>query len=240
MGRPLRFTYAGALHHTTLRCNNKEFLFESASQQLFLELLVEACELLDVRLHNYCLMTNHVHLLFTVPMDTTLSRFMHRVANRFAKQFNRRRGRKGHLWEGRYRNCIVQAASYFPRTMAYIDLNPVRANMVTEPGDYAWSGHRYLAAEDESIIKLHRAYLELGDRPKARHERYLALLTEEAARPAQSLAPLLFVGTSDFLWRMRKRFNTDERALPRTERLDLGDGIRGVKLRTSRRPPQDA
>lgn len=239
MGRSLRFTYAGALHHVTMRCNNKEFLFEPVSLQLFLDLLIEACERLGVRLHNYCLMTNHVHLLFTVPAEDVLPRFMHRVANRFAKRFNASRDRKGHLWEGRYRSCIVEAPAYFLRTMAYVDLNPVRARMVETPADYPWSGHRYLAAEDESLLRLHRVYLELGGGPRSRYRTYLRLLAEEAGRSAQSLAPLLFAGTRGFVWRMRRRFGLQEGRPPRVEQIPLQGGFYGAKPRRSRRSGEE-
>jgi len=235
MARPPRFTYTRALHHVTLRCNNKEFLFDRASFQLFRDLLVEACALQSVRLHNYCLMTNHVHLLFTVPTDTTLPRFMHRVANRFARRFNRLRGRKGHLWEGRYRSCIVEAPACFLRVMAYIDLNPVRAGMASTPAGYPWSGHRHLPSEDESIISLHRAYLDLADTRRRRYKKYLEILDDEARQPGQSLAPLLFAGSDVFLQRMQTRFGVAKGQPSHVDRLDLGGGICGLKPWTSRR-----
>ena len=72
MGRAQRFTYAGALHHVTMRCNNKEFLFDEHSFQLFLDMLLEARDKFEIRLYNYCLMTNHFHLLFDVPSDNVL------------------------------------------------------------------------------------------------------------------------------------------------------------------------
>ena len=80
MSRPRRMTYRGAMHHVTMRCNNKEFLFEEKSFRLFLDLLRETCQMHDVPLYNYCLMTNHVHLLFKVRTGDVLSSFMHRLA----------------------------------------------------------------------------------------------------------------------------------------------------------------
>ena len=88
MGRSPRLTYRGALHHVTMRCNNKEFLFDERSFRLFLDVLSETREKFSSQLYNYCLMTNHIHLLFEVGTDDTLSRFMHRLANVFANRFN--------------------------------------------------------------------------------------------------------------------------------------------------------
>lgn len=231
MGRPTRLTYRGALHHTTLRCNNKEFLFDDAARGSFLKNLRESCERLNVPLFNFCLMTNHVHLLFQVPGEDTLPEFMHRVANVFAKRFNAARRRKGHLWEGRYVSTIVEAPSYFLRCMAYIDLNPVRARMVNAPGDYRWSGHRFLPAGDEAIIRIHEIYRALGSDNAKRYQNYLRLVAEEAARPPRSLAGVLFVGSKRFVARMQKRFGVLDVARPRTEVFDLGDGATKLSLR---------
>ena len=230
MGRPLRLTYLGALHHVTMRCNNKEFLFDPRSQRMFLDLLRECCAKFDVPLYNYCLMTNHVHLLFTVGADDVLSPFMHRLANVFAKRFNAMRGRKGHLWEGRFVSTVVEPQTYFFRCMAYIDLNPVRAGMADHPIEYAWCGHRHLAAEDQTIIRLHELYLQLGDDPESRYRTYLELVGEEAERKPHSLAGALFVGSDGFASRMLKRFGIEPGRSPRVRRADLGSGVRCVEL----------
>ena len=234
MARSRRLTYRGALHHVTMRCNNKEFLFDEESFTLFLELLLETCNKFGVSLYNYCLMTNHVHLLFKVSADGVLSGFMHRLANTFAKRFNTIRGRKGHLWEGRYRSTIVHAFSYFLRCMAYIDLNPVRAGMVEKPGDYPWSGYRCLAKEDESFIRLHRAYLELGRGPKTRFRKYSRLLEEELAREAYSLANVLVVGSRQFTSVVQKRFGIVDEQRLHVKAVDLDGSLRAIELRPGR------
>ena len=234
MGRTPRFTYARAVHHVTMRCNNKEFLFDQPSFQWYLDVLFEACDRFGVHLYDYCLMTNHVHLLFQVPADDVLSPFMHRVANRFANRFNAARKRKGHLWEGRFLSTIIEAPPYFLRTMAYVDLNPVRARMVKHPADYPWSGHRHLRSGDAELIEFHPIYLGLGKTPEARYRAYLRILEEEAKLPLHSLARALFVGRSDFVSRMRKRFAVVDGRLPRVESTDLGGGVRAIQLRPSR------
>ncbi|MFW6157896.1 MAG: REP-associated tyrosine transposase [Planctomycetota bacterium] len=227
MGRPPRLTYAGAMHHVTMRCNNKEFLFDEESQTMYLHLLHETCDRFELPLYNFCLMTNHAHLLFRVPADDSLSRSMHRLQSTFSNRFNRARGRKGHLWEGRFVSTVVEEYSYFLRCMAYIDVNPVRAGIVTQPGDYRWSGHRHLAAEDESIITLHPSYLALGDTPEARYTNYRRILAAELDREAYSLAGTLVVGTEHFVRGIEERFGIAEGS--RFCRHELGAGVQALE-----------
>jgi len=214
-----------------MRCNNKEFLFDEQSFRLFLGILTETKDKHGVRLHNYCLMTNHVHLLFTVPSDDTLSRFMHRLANVFAKRFNAIRERKGHLWEGRFRSTIVDPSAYFLRCMAYIDLNPVRARIVAEPSDYRWCGHRDLLDERGTLLAPHASYLQLGKSRAGRRRAYLQLLEEEAQRTAYSLADALVVGSRSFARRQVKRFGLTSEQRPRLHCIELDGGLESVELR---------
>ena len=113
MSRPPRLTYAGALHHVTLRCNNREFLFTDPSFPRFLDVLHRTRAKFPLALYHYCLMTNHVHLLFEVGRDDTLPKAMHWLGTTFAREFNKAEGRKGHLWEGRYRSTIVEDSTCF-------------------------------------------------------------------------------------------------------------------------------
>jgi putative transposase len=209
MPRPYRFTYPRALHHVTLRCNNREFLFTVPTFELFLELLQAARDRFPISLYNYCLMTNHVHLLFKVGGSDTLSTAMHWLSSRFSQRFNKMRGRKGHLWEGRFRSCIIEHNSYFFRCMAYLDLNPVRAGMVAGPLEYRWCGHRALRDENTDLLDLHPLYLAGGKTRAARYLSYTELLREEAGRPAVSLATKCFVGAPRFVSRMEKKFDLE-------------------------------
>jgi putative transposase len=219
-----------------MRCNNKEFLFDEQSQRLFLALMRETCETFRTPLYNYCLMTNHVHLLFQVPEDDTLSRMMHRLANVFAKRFNAIRGRKGHLWEGRFVSTILEAPAFFLRCMAYIDLNPVRARIVDDPREYQWCAHRFVRAEDEANVTLHKVYLELGETPAARRAAYRRLLDREGARKPFSLAGTLLVGTPRFNRALRRRFGLSGSRSVRLREIDLGDGVLATALHKGGRP----
>jgi len=206
MPRPPRFSYAHAVHHVTLRCNNREFLFTLPAFEAFEALLREARKKFPLALYSYCLMTNHVHLLCKVGRADTLSVAMHWLSTSFSRRFNRVTGRNGHLWEGRFRSTIIEAESYLFRCMAYVALNPVRAGMVGDPLAYPWCAHRAVCAEDTERIDLSPEYLESGRDAAEREGFYRRVVAEEAVRPGASLARVYFVGRPRFVRRMETRF----------------------------------
>lgn len=104
------------------------------------------------RLYAYCLMTNHLHLLIE-PLVSTISTVMGVLLTRYAKYFNRRLGRAGHVFEERFRSYSCLTDAYFQRSVRYIHLNPVRAGLVTDPADWPFSGHReYLSPGHRRLI----------------------------------------------------------------------------------------
>lgn len=206
MSRPPRFTYAHAVHHVTLRCNNKEFLYSVPSFLLFLDVLQKARKKFPFALYNYCMMTNHVHLLFKVGKDDTLSKAMHWISTQFSHRFNRQAGRNGHLWEGRFRSTLIEEDSYFFRCMTYIDLNPVRANLAVTPLEYRWCGHRALRDEDAEQLDFHDLYMDSGKTAAQRYSSYIRMLKEDEGRLLTPLATQYFVGSQRFINRMQERF----------------------------------
>ncbi len=115
----------------------------------------------NVALYAYVLMTNHVHLLLTPPAPGRVSAAMRRLGQHYVPAFNRRHGRTGTLWEGRFKSCLVDSERYLFTVHRYIELNPVRAAMVTAPEHYRWSSvHASLMAVIDPIITPHAAYLE--------------------------------------------------------------------------------
>ena len=206
MPRPPRFSYAHAVHHVTLRCNNREFLFTEPTFALLPPLLQEARARFPLALYHYCLMTNHVHLLFKVGRDDTLSKAMHWLSTSFTRRFNRLTDRHGHVWEKRFRSTIIEQDTYLFRCMAYLDLNPLRAGMAAAPAEYAWSGHAALGAEDAGQLDFHPLYLALGPDAASRWRAYGAIVAEEAAREPVGLAGAYFVGSRRFVARMERRF----------------------------------
>lgn len=122
------------------------------------------------RIFAYCLMTNHVHLVVDPGKNSeSLSLLMKRVAGRQTRYVNKRENRSGSLWEGRFKSSIISAAEYLPACCRYIDLNPLRAGIVADPGEYKWSSYRCKGeGKKDLVVDFDKSYLSLG---KNKHER---------------------------------------------------------------------
>jgi putative transposase len=121
-------------------------------------------------------MTNHVHLLLTPNAEWAISRLMQFLGRRYVRYFNFQYHRTGTLYEGRFRSSIVQSRKYLLACQRYIELNPVRAGMVTDPADYSWSSYRAHALGCHvKMWSPHNEYLALGTSKLARSAAYQAL-----------------------------------------------------------------
>jgi putative transposase len=122
-------------------------------------------------------MTNHVHLLVTPAVSEGISAMMQSLGRRYVRYFNDKHRRTGTLWEGRFHGSLVEDDHYLLACYRYIELNPVRAGMVDDPGAYPWSsyGHNALGKEDP-LVTPHALYLEIGRSPAARCNAYRELV----------------------------------------------------------------
>lgn len=127
-------------HHVILRGNNRRRLFSyPREQRFFLTRLLEGSHKHGVPVHSTVLMTNHVHLIATPAGHEQLARFVGSFAQTYAQFRNRRRGSSGKLFEERYKCIPIRTDEQMAITMAYVELNPVRAGICAEPSDYRWS-----------------------------------------------------------------------------------------------------
>jgi putative transposase len=190
MARLPRLTVPGYPHHIIQRGNNRQPIFAvSADYEMLLSLLEEHASKAGVAIHGYVLMSNHFHLLATPDTTEAIPQMMQAVGRRYVRYFNQRQGRTGTLWEGRYKSTLIQAERYLLACMVYIDLNPVRAGMVADPGDYPWSSHaHYLGRRSDRLITPHPLFWELGNTPFSREAAYGELV--RAGIPAQQQAAL--------------------------------------------------
>ena len=186
MARLARLTVAGLPHHVIHRGHNLQPVFlDAQDRQFFLNVLAQACTQHQVALHAFVLMDNHVHLLMTPPTTTALPATMQSVGRAYARYFNNRHGRKGTLWEGRYRSTVIQSHYLLP-CLVYIDLNPVRAGLVAQSGEYPWSSHaHYMGLRSDPMVTVPGAYWELGNTPFAREMAYKALVETGITRSLQ-------------------------------------------------------
>lgn len=141
MPRKPRLPVPGGFYHVILRGNARRDLYlEKADRLLWQQLICEGLERWEHRIHAYCWMTNHVHLAIQTG-DVPLAGFIGSLASRYAKAFNKKYGRSGHLFERRYRAILVSKDEYLLQLVRYIHQNPLRAKIVRRLGDYPWSSH---------------------------------------------------------------------------------------------------
>ncbi len=178
MARLPRLTIPGYPHHLIQRGNDRQPIFGGTRDyEELLHLFADSARDNGVAIHAYVLMTNHFHLLATPQAQESIPRMMQSIGRRYVGYFNQRHGRTGTLWEGRYKSTVVQAESYLLACMAYIDLNPVRAGMVSHPGDYPWSGYlHHIGQRQGRLIVPHPLYWELGNTPFSREAAYRELV----------------------------------------------------------------
>jgi len=174
MPRRHRLALAGHTHHLIQRgVNRQAIFFEDRDRIVFLEHLAAALEAQDCALHAYVLMTNHLHLLVTPATDEGIGRMMQSLGRRYVGHVNRRYGRTGTLWEGRFRSTVVDAESYVMACYRYIEANPVRARMAATAADYPWSSHgRNALGRPDLLVSEHEAYASLGATAGARRQVY--------------------------------------------------------------------
>ena len=163
MPRRARSYLPGLPYHVVQRGNNREACFiEAENYQFYLELWQQVSSRYGARVHAYCLMTNHIHILATPDKVDSISNTMKVVGSRYAQYINLKYKRTGTLWEGRHRSSLVQTEKYLLICSRYIELNPVRAGMVHRPEEYRWSSYGVNGWGDRSWLTPHEEYLRLG------------------------------------------------------------------------------
>lgn len=177
MARLPRFCPSGIPQHIIQRGNNRQVCFGSDDDMAaYVYWLKDYTQKFKVDVHAWVLMTNHVHLLVTPQTDDGVSAFMQALGRHYVRYFNRQYKRSGTLWEGRFKSCLVQSEEYLLSCYRYIELNPVRANMVADPGDYKWSSYQCNALGKQSALcSPHQEYLKLGSTTYTRQQVYRQL-----------------------------------------------------------------
>ena len=177
MPRKPRFFIPGIPVHIVQRGHSREpVFFDDADYAAYLSWLQEGAERYHCKIHAYALMTNHVHILATPSETDSVTRMMQYVGRRYVPYVNHTYGSSGSIWEGRYKASLVQEEGYLLTCMRYIELNPVRANMVRTPAHYRWTSYRCNGqGKVNSLVTPHPLYVSLGSDLNARLLAYKAL-----------------------------------------------------------------
>lgn len=191
MPRRPRLELPGIPMHVVQRGVNRGAVFiDDSDRRHYLQLLSDGLADGRVVLHAFALMGNHVHLLLTPHEGGASSALMHGLGQNYVAGFNRRHARCGPLWQDRFRSSLVGTDEYLLSVYRYIDLNPVRAGLVADAVDYAWSSARFNLGLGTSKLPLvrHETWLRLGTDGAARHAAYGRFLRE--ATPADELSAI--------------------------------------------------
>ena len=177
MARLPRLDVPGIPQHLVQRGNNRSAcFFDDQDYFAYLDSLREGSRKFDCDIHAYVLMTNHVHLLVTGKHRGSVSAMMQSLGRRYVRYVNGVYQRTGTLFEGRFKSSLIDRERYLLTCYRYIELNPVRAQMVGDPAEYRWSSYRHHALGDANgLISDDAAFLALGKTPRERQEAYRAL-----------------------------------------------------------------
>lgn len=228
MARPIRIEFAGALYHVTSRGDRREAIFEDDDdRERFLAVLGEVVADFNWVCHAYCLMTNHYHLLIETP-DGNLSKGMRQLNGVYTQASNRRHGRVGHLFQGRFKAILVDADSYLLELARYVVLNPVRARMVRHPSRWPWSSYRAMVGEADppDWLAIDGLLAAFARRRSTAQQRYAAFVAD-----GKGLAPV---------WERLKSqvFLGDDAFVARSLRQAKAEDLKDVSVpKAQRRPP---
>lgn len=181
MPRRARLTLPNIPLHLIQRGNNRQAcFFADEDYRVYLDWLAEFAAKTGCRVHAYVLMTNHVHLLLTPAQAEAPAALMKALGQRYVQYVNRVYRRSGTLWEGRFRSCLAQEDTYLLTCQRYIELNPVRADMVSHPAEYRWSSYRANAqGEADKLVRTHPLYDALGTDAASRQAAYRELFRHQ-------------------------------------------------------------
>jgi REP element-mobilizing transposase RayT len=177
MARPPRLEFPGAVYHVVARGNERRAIFrDDEDREKYLERLAHYREKFSFRVLAYCLMPNHVHLaLRSSPFP--LSRFMAGLQSSYTQWFNRKHGRVGHLFQGRYKAFLVQEDRYLLALVRYIHENPKRSRHAGGAGGARWCSDRfYRRGRGPSWLDLDDVLVVLGPRRQVAVKAYVALM----------------------------------------------------------------
>ena len=170
----------GFLHVISRGNNHRKLFFRHQDYKIYYQLLVRLKYEESVRIFHYCLMSNHVHLLVGISQKSDLSNFMKRLNLKYFYHYRKRCNYVGHLWQDRFKSKLIDKDEYFIQCGKYIELNPVRANMVNMPEDYLCSSYRYysLGLKDK-VVDEDPFYGDLGNNYLSKQIAYRKMVISE-------------------------------------------------------------
>jgi putative transposase len=182
MARLPRLALAGELHLLLLRGHNDQPVFaDDADRATFCALLHDAASRYGIALHAYALLTNQVHLLLTPAQSEAPGRLVQTLGRRYVAAVNRRHGRRGTLWDGRFRSSLVDAGTLLLAATVFVETRPVAAGLVASASEYPWSSAaHHVGLRRDPLVRDHDAYWQLGNTPFDRERAHTLALQDDS------------------------------------------------------------
>lgn len=191
--------------HPTWQCHNKDFFFKNDDyKKYYYDLLLRYKTEYKIEIYAYCFMSSHIHLAGHCELKEELSDFIRLVNSLFARHYNKRNNRRGQVCMDRFKSPLIEGQAALMNVINYIELNPLRANMVAHPSEYCYSSFAHYAyGKKDPLITDAPSYLSLGDTNKERQDRYLEiinqiLLDENLTYKKENYSLALFIGNPDW------------------------------------------
>jgi putative transposase len=226
MTRPLRIQFPYAVYHVTSRGNARADIFvDDIDRQTFLSGISFLVTRYNWVCHAYCLMDNHYHLLVETP-DANLSQGMRQLNGTYTQSFNRRHNRTGHIFQSRFKAIIIEKATHLLESCRYVVLNPVRAEMVTVPGQWRWSSYTATegTSEGEAWLTCDWILSQFGSSRHTARKNYRKFVYDgmkNSVSPWGAVKGGLILGSDAFVALVRDRIGDKKEIteVPKTQRL---------------------
>lgn len=195
MGRSLRVSIPGGIYHVFQRGNNKEYIFADDEDKLrFMKLLLEHLDKEQFSLLGYVIMSNHYHLIIQLE-ETPMQGFMHHILCNYARNYNKRKGRSGHVFEGRYQSRYVSNRKYLFDLLRYVHQNPLRAGICRQVSTYTWSSdHFYRTQNDNSFVNISVVLDSISEDRAESHNTYLDLMEQTTDKGIREFEKIAVIG----------------------------------------------
>jgi len=204
MARPKRIDLPHSLYHVMSRTNSGDVAFLNSKDEMkFLSYVKKYVNIFDFRVHAWCLMPNHFHLLLESTNRPALSEFMRRLLTAYTVWYNRRCIRHGHLFQGRFKSYIVDKADYLLALSRYVHLNPVESGITDRPESYRGSSLKHYLSGDEPEFLYTKEILSYFGGSRKDYAVFIMEGLNEKTKP--DIVRQSYIGEKRFVKRIQKR-----------------------------------